>query len=120
MLYTIEATKKTPSISFKEKEIFISGSSVEESPVEFYEELNTHFEVALKGGFTPDRIIVRLDYINTSSLKRFITFIKKVLVHCPNASIVWHYANDDEDMMEIGKLLAQMLDISITFESFDA
>lgn len=111
-----EGDKVTPKIllSKSNNEFYITGTSRPENPKDFYSHvfnwLNTYFE-------SPnDETVfqVQLDYFNTSTSKvlldLFELFEEKV-EDSINIKVVWQYKTDDEEMMEAGEELLDLVEI---------
>lgn len=104
----IEATPKTPSISFDFSNgiLEIKGRSIPENSIEFYKPVVESLE---KYGSTPSSsttVNIQLEYFNTSSSKCILDVFKKLeAIHKNGNQLVinWYYEQDDEDMLEAGE-----------------
>ncbi|MFC2096219.1 DUF1987 domain-containing protein [Bacteroidota bacterium] len=105
----INNTASTPEIKFESSgKLSISGKSLPEDPRKFYnplfkwaEELDTdHVDIDMK-----------LEYVNTSSSKRIIEFLKTIdnnrKIH--KIDLNWYYEADDPDMLEFGEVIQHNL-----------
>jgi hypothetical protein len=104
----IEGTAKTPKINFSaEKNLLeISGRSIPENSVEFYQPVYEWLEMYSQKPNESTTIKVQLEYFNTSSSKCLLDVFRKLeVIHKSGKSKVlveWMYEEEDEDMMEAG------------------
>jgi len=105
----INNTASTPEIKFEcSGKLSISGKSHPEDPKKFYnplfrwvEELNTdNVDINMK-----------LEYVNTSSSKRIIKFLKTIDNNrkINKINLNWYYEVDDPDMLEFGEMIEHNL-----------
>ena len=52
---------------------------------------------------------VKLEYFNTASSKLILSIIKQIGESSKDISINWHYLEDDEDMLDVGEHLSEIL-----------
>ncbi len=110
-----EGTRRTPTMYFDEAEgLFkITGRSIPENTFKFYQPYIDWIHQYLKTTKNPTtRLHINLEYCNSSS-GRFLLDIFKLMDASASAKhqvyIEWHYADNDDDMMEIGQDLASFL-----------
>lgn len=103
---SINSTGKTPAIALDPaKGIFcISGRSIPENALDFFEPIIEGFEVFLQGMPKHTVIEIKITHINTSSYNQLLDLLKiaeEYKIGC-NLDIVvrWYYEEDDEDMYE--------------------
>ncbi len=110
-------TNMTPHIIFDKSEAVFSmiGTSRPENPYEYYKPifswLNTYFE----NPNDTTSFHVELDYFNTSTSKILLDIfeifekntLKGIHIH-----VNWFYQSDDDEMMEAGEELLNLVDIS--------
>ncbi len=104
----IEGTPKTPSVKFDAEKgvIEIKGRSIPENSIEFYKPLVDWLEKYANEPLDSTRVIVQLEYFNTSSSKCILDVFKKLeSIHKSNKEVLinWYYEEDDEDMLEAGE-----------------
>jgi hypothetical protein len=112
----IKGTSKTPEIDFSSGVIQLSGRSIPEDAVAFYQPLirwvATYAEKPEK--FT--KVNFRIEYINSGS-NRFIYAIFKLLDECfskgYDISITWYYEEDDDTIKGLGKDFQSLLKVPI-------
>ncbi len=105
----INNTESTPEINFKRSgELSIKGKSLPEDPKKFYDPI---FKWADKVCAKNVRLDVHLEYVNTSSSKRIIEFIKTLDNNQKIKKIVlnWFYEVDDLEMLEFGEMIQHNL-----------
>ncbi len=105
----ISDTPSTPSIEFKKSgSLKIEGKSLPEDPKRFFGPL---FEWAEALDSESVNINIKLEYVNTSSSKRIIEFLKIVdnnkKIH--KIDLNWFYEADDPDMLEFGEIIEHNL-----------
>lgn len=96
-------TEKSPEVVFDNGDIILSGRSYTEDSVTFYRPIK-----ALLDTYTGHkmRIIVILDFFNTSSSKcllELFRIIERAYKNGRDASIIWKYASNNVDMREAGE-----------------
>ena len=104
--FIIRATKTTPALNFDPAigVLTISGESYPENSADFYAPvfawLNKYIES--KGSFV---FHFKMVYFNTSSSKAILDIIDLLENYYKNngqVELIWHYEEDDEDIMESG------------------
>lgn len=107
----IEETINTPSIYFDtENNVFkISGKSMPEDAHEFYHPILEWVDKFVESPIANAKFEVTLEYFNTASSKHILSIIKKIGKSSKGISIDWHYMEDDEDMLDVGEHLAEIL-----------
>jgi hypothetical protein len=104
----IEGTPKTPSVKFDAEKgvIEIKGRSIPENSIEFYKPLVDWLEKYANEPMDSTKVIVQLEYFNTSSSKCILDVFKKLeTIQKSNKEVLinWYYEEDDEDMLEAGE-----------------
>jgi len=121
----VEATDTTPFVHFdKENNIFImEGKTLPENVNGFYESIKDWLNEYIKDPNEETVLQMKLEYINTASSKAlFSIFIKleKLIEKGKKAKIVWHYADDDEDMLDVGEEYSEVIKVPFEFVEFEA
>ncbi|MCH7658501.1 MAG: DUF1987 domain-containing protein [Bacteroidetes bacterium] len=103
-----EGTPKTPSVNFDADKgiVEIEGRSIPENSVEFYKPLVDWLEKYKENAQSNTKVIIKLEYFNTSSSKCLLDVFKKLeAIHKAKnpVEIHWYYEEDDEDMLEAGE-----------------
>lgn len=104
----IKGEAKTPTINFNfgSGELLISGRSIPENSVEFYEPVISWLDDYKSSNGGPLKTDIKLEYFNTSSSKCILDLFKKLeeLKEVgKDIAINWFYEEDDEDMEEAGQ-----------------
>jgi SiaC family regulatory phosphoprotein len=104
----MEGTSKTPTVSFDDISgmLELKGRSIPENSIEFYKPLIDWIDRYARDPKTKTTLHVQLEYFNTSSSKCILDVFKKLeLVRNTGneVSVLWHYEQDDEDMLEAGE-----------------
>lgn len=101
----IKGTSKTPEIDFAAGIIQISGRSIPEDVVSFYQPIIKWIEQYVKNPEKFTKVSLSIEYINSGS-NRFIFNILKLLEECHqkghNVSISWYYEEDDDTIKNLG------------------
>jgi hypothetical protein len=104
----LTGTAKTPQVHFDPESglLELKGRSIPENSIEFYKPLIDWID---QYGRTPREktaLHVQLEYFNTSSSKCILDVFKKlesIRASGNEVTVLWHYEEDDEDMLEAGE-----------------
>jgi len=108
------ATSKTPTISFDitKGEFEISGRSIPENSIEFYNPLLEWLDQYVKKASSETKLVIRLEYFNTSSSKCLVEIFRKLeKIRNKKVQIEWYFEEEDEDMQESGEDFKQIIKI---------
>ena len=112
----IKGTSKTPEVDFVPGVIEISGRSIPEDAVSFYQPLVRWIESYVAGPEKFTKVNFRIEYINSGS-NRFIYTILKLLDDCfkngNNISINWFFEEDDDTIKSLGNDLKTFLKVPV-------
>ena len=105
---SFEGTPKTPTVNFNADNgiVEIKGRSIPENSIEFYKPLVDWLENYKANAQPMTKVIIQLEYFNTSSSKCILDVFKKLeAIHKAKnpVEIHWYYEEDDEDMLEAGE-----------------
>lgn len=118
--YTIEATANTPDIKFDldKGELNISGRSIPENSIEFYNPLFSALDKYLSNPKNNTVVNIQLEYYNSSSSACLLSVFKKFEKLKKNAghpvTVNWLYEENDEDILSAGKNFEGMVDLPFT------
>jgi hypothetical protein len=101
----IQKTLNTPLIKFEDGVLVISGRSIPENAISFFEPLFKFIADYTKKPYPLTEVNVLLEYANSStnrSLMTVFTLLEKVYENGNNISINWYFENGDELMSELG------------------
>lgn len=109
---------KTPRIFFDAStgNFELSGRSIPENSIEFYKSTMHWLDEYSKSPAEKTTLNVKLEYFNTSSSKCLVEILRKLesMKDQSNVSILWHYEEEDEDMLESGEDFKNLLKIPLT------
>ena len=107
----IEGTRKTPEIDFSYKSciLCISGISVPENTLGFYDKITLWLSEYIKNPREKTKLIFRLEYYNTSSSLIFLNMFNMFSDVNSIIEIDWYYEEDDTDMLEVGQDLSKIV-----------
>ena len=107
-----EGTAKTPRVAFHDSPLSmdISGRSIPENSIALYTPLLDWVDEHLKAGGAVE-VSIRLEYFNTSSSKCLMDLLKRVEQSAAEATVLWYYEEDDEDMLEAGEDYDAIIDM---------
>jgi len=107
----IESTRKTPEIDFSYKSgiLCISGISVPENTLGFYDKITLWISEYIKDPKEKTKLIFRVEYYNTSSSLIFLNIFNMFSDVNSIVEIDWYYEEDDTDMLEVGEDLSKIV-----------
>lgn len=108
----LEGTAKTPQVAFNDSPLSmeISGRSIPENSIAFYTPLLEWVDEHLRDGGALD-VSIRLEYFNTSSSKCLMDLLKRIEKSPADATVLWYYEEEDEDMLEAGEDYDAIIDM---------
>ncbi|QKG79732.1 DUF1987 domain-containing protein [Tenuifilum thalassicum] len=105
---------KTPEIDFKPGLLQISGRSITEDAIAFYQPVIKWIENYLKNPEPLTRINFNMEYINSGS-NRFIFTIMRMFdeaySHGNNIIINWYFEEDDDTIKNLGRDFQTLLKV---------
>ncbi len=111
----IEATNRTPSVSFKVNgKLFIGDSSIPEDVLIFYKALFVWMDAYCAEPKATTILDLKLKFFNTSTSKCLFTIFQKLdtIKDKGNDVVInWYYRLDDTDMYESGLDFQQLLKV---------
>ncbi|MFW5725939.1 MAG: DUF1987 domain-containing protein [Bacteroidota bacterium] len=116
----IEATNSTPEIILnKEQGTFLfKGRSLPENPRVFYQPVKNWITDYMEKPADFTHIKFDTHYFNTASSKVFLDIIsmfREMEIQGQKLSLEWHYQEDDEDTLEAGEDMAEILEMKFQF-----
>ncbi len=122
----LEGTEETPEIVFdKDKPEFrVTGKSYMEDAIAHYSKVITWLKEYSKNPNPITNFKFELEYVNTASSKIVFDILDELnKMHLEGKKILveWHYYEEDEDMLDLGKEYEEAYDVPFIFEeiSFD-
>jgi hypothetical protein len=102
----IKGTSKTPEIEFTPGNIKISGRSIPEDSLSFYQPVIKWIEEYITLPEQSTKVSISIEYINSGS-NRFLYNIIKLIEDCyskgNDVSISWYYEEDDDTIKNLGQ-----------------
>lgn len=94
----------------------ISGKSYPEDITAFYMQIVDWFEDYVFSGKKDLRLKMKLTYFNSASQKIYTEIFEK-LMDSTNFKVVidWHYAEDDDEILENGKIYENLTELDFNF-----
>lgn len=112
----LEGTSKTPHVHFDPAtgELELKGRSIPENSIDFYKPLIDWVDRYGRSPLPKTVLNVQLEYFNTSSSKCILDLFKKlesIRAGGNEVAVLWHYEEDDEDMLEAGEDYAGIINV---------
>lgn len=112
----LEGSAKTPHISFDPSTglLELKGRSIPENSIDFYKPLIDWLDKYGRQPQPSTQLNVQLEYFNTSSSKCILDLFKKleaIRAAGNEVLVLWHYEEDDEDMLEAGEDYAGIINV---------
>ncbi len=119
----IEGQVHLPNIVLdKEQNRFeFSGQSMPEDVIAFYTPILKWFDEYILNPNDTTEFEMKLVYFNTASSKMIyevINRLDKLYKNNNKAKVVWHYAEDDEDIEATGRKLEKIFSVPFDFKSY--
>lgn len=116
----IEATEKTPFVCLDPQtgKIEISGKSIPQDAETFYSPILSWMDKYIQEPGNHTEVILNLEYFNISSSKRILFLLYKLnelVDKNAKVNIKWYYAENDDDMKEVGHDFAFMVKVPFEF-----
>jgi hypothetical protein len=105
----IEMTPKTPEVKLNADSgtLELRGRSIPENSIEFYSPVFEWIDKYCRKPQANTELHIQLEYFNTSSSKCLLDIFKKLQnllqLGTSKVKVIWHYEEDDEDMLEAGE-----------------
>ncbi len=101
----VKGNSKTPEIDFKKGVLKISGRSIPEDALSFYQPVIKWLENYITQPEKLTEVFISIEYINSGS-NRFLYNIVKILEKCyldsNEVAISWYYEEDDDTIQNLG------------------
>lgn len=114
---------KTPHIDFDPEtgNFLLEGRSIPENSLEYYRPLVEWIEDYVKHPQPSTVLTVNLEYFNTSTSKCLVEIFRKLELINKNSEvkILWHYEEEDEDMMESGEDFKKIVRVPIEIKKLE-
>jgi hypothetical protein len=110
----IQNTINTPLVKFEDGVFVISGRSIPENAIDFFEPVFKFIAEYAQKPFPLTEVNVMLEYANSStnrSLMTIFTLLEKIYESGYNININWHYEFGDDLMHDLGNDFKSLLRI---------
>lgn len=112
----LEGSSKTPHVHFDPGTGYLElkGRSIPENSIDFYKPLIDWVDRYGREPREKTTLHMQLEYFNTSSSKCILDLFKKlenVRAAGNEVVVLWHYEEDDEDMLEAGEDYAGIINV---------
>ena len=117
----ISPTRNTPEVILDPKgTIKFSGRLIPENAEDFFNPIEEWINEYFKNPAEITCVEISLGYINSAGTKYLLYIIRKIThVHLKKSTkkfiINWYYNDEDEDILEKGKLFSSNLDVPFNF-----
>jgi hypothetical protein len=115
---TIQATNSTPTVSFDTETNFliISGKCFPENVTKFFDTVNSYVKEYLSSYKDPVlNISIKLEYINSASVKYLLDLLKDCRTSCKTLNVIWGFEEDNDDILETGEFFEDILGIHFKY-----
>jgi len=117
---TITPTYETPGIMLRPGKIEIRGRSIKVFEPSYFSRIEEWVNKYVSDPEDTTTVDVYLEYLNTANLAHYNILLRKLIsVKSPEKEIIinWYTEEGDEDMIEKGEYLSEMLNIPFNFET---
>ncbi len=119
----IQGTDDTPNVTLDKGngKFELSGRSLPEDVNMFYEPILNWIDGYSEEPNEETRFDFKLEYFNTASSKIILDILLKfeeIVEAGHNVKIIWHYHEEEEDMLEAGEEYADIVDIPFEYEAY--
>lgn len=122
MNYSIDKNRflDNPIVDFDKKNglITISGRFIQMNADQFWESMKKHLKEYVKTSEIKTSIRFQMEYINSSSIQQLLDFLKLLNVLMKDErklNIEWLYEKEDEDMLELGNCIHNILQLPMRY-----
>ena len=113
----VKGNSKTPEIDFNKGVLKISGRSIPEDGLSFYEPILKWLEKYITQPEKTTEVSISIEYINSAS-NRFLYSIVQLLEKCHNdgnkVNISWYFEDDDDTIQNLGLDFKGLFEIPIS------
>jgi hypothetical protein len=119
-----EATPETPGVILNknENEFLMEGKSFPEEARSFFQPMIDWLKEYVKEPNEKTEFKINMEYYNTASSKMILEVLKIIKDLHKNGGqveVLWHYPEDDEDMLEAGEDYEEILQIPFKYVVID-
>jgi hypothetical protein len=122
-IFFIPPTRRTPSVHFRRSEGYleISGRSIPNRANDFYFPIMRKVEEYIQDPCDQTTLVFNLEYVDSSSSKFLLALILRMKKVTPSKQLTinWQFADDDEDIFELGKTFSSMTGCEFKFNPLE-
>lgn len=113
----IEPTHKTLKISCNIGLIELSGRSIMNDPIPFFNPVETWIKNYVKDPPEETQVNCRFEYIDTSSFKHIYILLKELekIENIFKVTINWYIENNDPEILELGNILDNRINFTFNY-----
>ncbi len=112
----IKGTSKTPEVDFSPGVIQLSGRSIPEDAVAFFEPIMKWIENYMKNPEKFTKVSFKIEYINSGSNRFVYNMLKMVdesFKQGNSITVNWYYEEDDDTIKNLGEDFQALLEVPI-------
>lgn len=116
----IEPTDKSMEIDLSQGLLSFSGCSIINDPKSFFDPIEAWVESYATEAIENTVVNIRLEYMDTASVKSFYEILKKLTSKNKSKSIIvnWYYEFYDPEILELGEIIQSKLDYEFVFHVY--
>ena len=119
----IKPQAKTLGVELSEGSLLFSGRSIVSDVKLFFEPVSEWVKKYATEPAKVTTVTFRLEYIDSPSTKCIMLLLKMIegiqQKKGHSVTVYWHYALDDIEMLELGEIIKDRLDLEFNFYEFD-
>lgn len=118
----IEPTKKTPGVNLSGGNLLLQGRSIISDTRTFYDPILAWICAYLDNPEQKTVFTLRLEYIDASSVQSIILLLKtlkEIRTRGLELKIKWYYEYGDLEMLQLGTILQDRLEMDFDFTEFE-
>ncbi|MCU0432465.1 MAG: DUF1987 domain-containing protein [Bacteroidia bacterium] len=116
----IPGTNSTAQVDFDRDAgtMSITGVSIPENADQFFKPLHEWADTLIKSYSGNIKLTLCLTYFNTTTVRHLLPFMQRLIQHFRNSlAVVWQYEEDDEELLERGEELSDVLQFKFEYEA---
>jgi hypothetical protein len=116
----IPGTVSTAEVEYNEitATLSMTGVSIPENADQFFRPLHDWTDMFVKVHTGKVNVRIFLTYFNTSTIRHFLPFMQRLIHHFrENMEVKWQYEESDEELLERGEELSDVLQFPFVYEA---
>ncbi len=117
----IKPTGKSLNVEMAEGKLTFSGCSIINDPKTFFNPILRWVEDYSKNPPKETLVDVKFEYIDSASVKSFFEILKELshATRFKKLSVNWHYDLDDPEILELGEIIQNKLNVEFNFLEYN-